>query len=141
MPDATMEYQTNSGASLSVEIRKGKVIKGIYQPQVFSPDLQRGWNLPIHVIEARRIKPEDIQEMSDAQYNECLEKLGLSAPADGGKENKKAAGETAADDIISHDRDVLKAQAKELGIKVIKSDTVETLKEKIEAASEEEEEE
>jgi len=97
----TFEYQTNSGAIMSVELRKGKTVRGQYQPQVYSKDLNRGWNLPIEVIEARRIKPEDVQPMTDAQFAECLAKLGLSAPAQGQQEEAaKANAEEAASEAV-----------------------------------------
>jgi len=97
----TFEYQTSSGAIMTVELRKGKTVRGQYQPQVYSPDLNRGWNLPIHVIETRKIKPEDIQPMTDAQFAECLAKLGLSAPAQGQQEEVASANAEVAVDEAS----------------------------------------
>lgn len=95
----TFNYQANSGAIIEVELRKGKVVKGKYQPAVYDPGMKREWNLPIEVIKAKTIKPEDVQPMTDAQFAECLRQLGLSAPEDKSVESDKdAASDSAAQD-------------------------------------------
>lgn len=135
-----MKYQTGSGAVIDVKINESgsTSIKGNASLQVVFPDANQSWNMTKTALEARLVKPEDVKALAHDEFTELCNELGIPAMDRIQVEQAGEDVDTRAETKTS-ERDELKAKAKELGIKVLKSMSIKDLELAITKAESEEE--